>query len=130
MNRVICILVFLICSLGDAKETELFRDRALKKRAPIFVEQSVRMSDISSCQQKKCTAWLVASGQRPKLKTQSPAENSGKNRDYNPANDVCRQAGGSLDTFFEQDLSEISVCVFSDASFLYSWDLVRKTREQ
>lgn len=125
---LLCLSVALLCSVPQAGEFKLYRDRELKKFIPTFQTLDVRMSDSASCRAKKCRAVVLMNSVRPKSSPQVTEKSTDPRfvPSYNPAQEACAFWGGALDTFFEEDRSEVSVCVFSDSSFIYSWDLVKK----
>lgn len=45
---------------------------------------------------------------------------------FNPALIICDQLKGKMNTIFDKEKNEHSVCKFSDESFLFNWDLFEK----
>ena len=44
---------------------------------------------------------------------------------FNPALSLCQTLNGRLSTIYDIEENEISVCLFSDQSFYFSWDLYK-----
>lgn len=107
-------LLFLLIFSFSSHALEL---KGQEGKSFTFIEiNKLRVS--SSCQ-KECLA----------LKDYSSKAQSFKWKMGNPASEFCLHVGGTDQILSYPNLDQDSVCLFSDGSYIISWDLYRKNQK-
>lgn len=109
--------LFMLVSIVAADEPySLLRS----EKSPVKIElfENVR---IGRCFKNRCEAARV-------VRSFEPFKDEGRleSKAVNPASLLCKHLSGVTGVVYSSQKAEVSICIFSDQSFLFTWDLYAK----
>lgn len=99
----------------------IFLNRNRQNKQSYFQLNGVRIADSPQCREKQCWASKMSHN---KLEIKKLL--LGGQRDVNPTSTVCKNLNGEPLIGFLENGNEISLCQFTDGSFAFSWDLMKR----
>tara|TARA_Y100000817_G_C16757162_1_gene499850 strand:- start:358 stop:753 length:396 start_codon:yes stop_codon:yes gene_type:complete len=119
INNFFAISLILLVFGANASETVYFFNEDKKITMSYVNSLGLRISNMELCQKYKCTAYLVASGE-----IELPKKIKWISGGANPTSTLCKKIEGIPRIAYLSNENEVSICQFSDNSFIFGWDLM------
>jgi len=115
-----CFSLFCIQFSHAEVKKVFFKYKSSKVSLDYFHVLNARISKTRNCINKKCISYSFLTGQ-----STLPRKIKWTTGGVNPTSTLCKAINGNPKIGYLPNSNEVSLCYFSDGSFIFAWDLMK-----